>query len=441
MRKVFPRSDTAKSICDAQRVLPEERYRLTTDCVQVPCEDGTLYYHTLTGELLLLEPNEQIGDNREELIRSRFLVPESHNELQYTLQVRRILTLLHTRKRAVTNFTILPTTDCNARCFYCYEQNSRRITMSETTALDTADYIATACAGEDVSICWFGGEPLYNISAIDLIAEHLIERGVTFTSQIVTNAYLFDEDTVERAVAKWHLKKAQITLDGTKERYQRTKAYIYHDDNAYERVLDNIDCLLRHGVRVTVRLNLNRKNSDDLLLLCDELAARFSGKEGLTVYPHLLKEFAGKVDAFEDEAEAAEMMLKLKDKLKNNSFLFTTPLVRDIAFQRCMADSDKCEVIMPDGSVGKCEHFSESEFIGTIYSPRRDKALIQSWKEQILYPECNGCPLAPRCIELKKCAWAKDGCSKRVRRLRLEKLCRQIAAAYHLQKGKTECSE
>lgn len=434
MLAVFQSISAIDRICGYQKFDPYEEYRPTTCCVRVQCDDGILLYHTLTGALYLLENEDELSQNREEFVINRFLVPRSFDEKKYVSEVKKILSLLRPRCDKVTSFTILTTTDCNARCYYCYELNSRRLTMDDTVASDTADYIKKVSAGDNVSITWFGGEPLYNSRAIDVITSRLHKLGVEFTSRIITNAYLFDVDTVHRAVENWHLKSAQITIDGTKERYQKTKAYIYHDNNAYERVLSNIDSLLENGIKVAVRLNMNRENADDLITLSDQLSERFAGRKGLTVYPILLKEFVGSVNAFENDREASERIMELRRLLLEKGFLHTTPLVREITFQRCMADNDACEVILPDGSIGKCEHFSESEIIGSIYSDSRDSALIESWKEQVFDPFCDRCPLLPRCLELKKCAWSKGGCSERVRLLRTEKLKGQILSAYLEQK-------
>lgn len=61
--------------------------------------------------------------------------------------------------------------------------------------------------------------------------------------------YLFDGATVEQAVSHWKLKSVQITLDGTEEIYNRSKAFIYKDGKSpYQVVLANIQRLLDAGV-------------------------------------------------------------------------------------------------------------------------------------------------------------------------------------------------
>jgi hypothetical protein len=76
-------------------------------------EDETLWFHTRTGAMHLLKPNEPI--DRDEFIRYWFLVPESFDERTYTDHIRAVLLQLNRKFSAKTAFTIFTTTACNAR--------------------------------------------------------------------------------------------------------------------------------------------------------------------------------------------------------------------------------------------------------------------------------------------------------------------------------------
>lgn len=437
MRRVFDSPCAAERICTGERYIPEEKYRLTSLCLSIPCDDGTLLFHTLTGALLLLEGEEKAEDYTKELVKDRFFVPESFDEAKYTFEVKRVLSMLRPACDKKNSFTILTTTDCNARCFYCYELNCKRITMSDLVARDTADYISRVSRGDSVKISWFGGEPLYNARAMDVLCTRLKELHVPYSSAIVTNGYLFDEEAATKSDNLWMIKKAQITIDGTQERYLKTKAYIYHDDCAYQRVMRNIECMLEHQIEVVVRLNMNKDNADDLFDLCDELADRFTGKSSFSVYPVLIRGFVSDVGEFDSVEEANERFFALLKKLKTLG-LYRLKFDRNLPAHRCMADNDSCEVINPDGSIGKCEHFDGNDLIGSIYSDERDQSVIASWKEALRVPQCGSCPLLPRCIPLKKCAWEKDGCSDSIRSTRIQKFKQMIMFAYTEEKKKTE---
>lgn len=435
MRIIFEPTALAKGICGEAQFKSGMNYRMTKHCLQIPCEDGTLLFHTLTGALVLLGEDEQLSDSASQLVPLRFLVPIDWNEIKFACDARYILTLTEPQKVEVTGFTVFPTTDCNARCYYCYEKGIRHLTMTEQTARDTAEYIQRVSGGKSVKIRWFGGEPLVNHRAISVICRQLEDSGVLFSSKMTTNGYLFDRSLISTARKLWRLSSAHITVDGTKEIYLKTKAYANGDTGAYERVLTNIEALLAEGIKVSVRLNVNRRNYDDVNELSLYLASRFSGKEGFSVVPVFLKDFAGEVYPFENEDLAAERFLALEKKLAGLGLNHEYDLSRKMKCRRCMADSDSCEVIYPDGTVGKCEHYDKNEVIGSIYDSVRDQELIESWKERITDdPACADCPLFPRCIELVKCPWAKDGCPRSVKLIRIEKLKESVLEAYRKQK-------
>ena len=190
-------------------------------------DGGVLVFHTLTRALLLLTPEEYAApDNLPELRDGWFRVPQEMDDMKYADQVRFIRRTMQKEPEHITSYTIFTTTDCNARCFYCYEMGRSRIPMSDETAHKAAAYIAAHCGGEKVHLHWFGGEPLFNKQVIDIICTDLTEKGIVYESMMISNGYLFDGATVEQAVSHWKLKSVQITLDGTEEIYNRSKAFI-----------------------------------------------------------------------------------------------------------------------------------------------------------------------------------------------------------------------
>ena len=159
--------ELAQKVCGSQKPCPGD-WRMTHHCVSVPCAEGVLLYHTLTGELLLLNDEEWAARDtdpnlREALFRRRFLVPTDFDENRYADQVVHLAKLLNPPQKGITRFTVFTTLDCNARCFYCYQMGRRRPSMSVQTAHDTAAYMARVSQGQQVKIQWYGGEPLYNL--------------------------------------------------------------------------------------------------------------------------------------------------------------------------------------------------------------------------------------------------------------------------------------
>lgn len=439
MREILPPMEAAQKICGPAKVGPGP-YRWTHHCLRVPCEDGVLLYHTLTGALLLLPEGEAEAD--EELIRRRFLVPEGFDEWTYAQQYRSIARLMAPPKPGITAFTVFTTMDCNARCFYCYELGRPRTPMTAQVARDAAAYMARVSDGRKVKLTWFGGEPLYNAEAIDGITDELRARGVAFRSRMVSNGYLFDEDTVRRAKDRWALDGVQITLDGTEETYNRTKAFIYRDGSAYRRVLGNMERLLDAGIRVNVRLNADRENLKDLSALVDQLADRFRGRDKLVVYSVLLRDFGPAGRHPEWDADLLRDWDALQQRILDSGIGGIRRLLRNPQVNNCMADSDNCVTILPDGRLGKCEHESEQLLVGSVYDGVTDGDMVARWKERIEVPACRTCPFSANCIRLRLCSWSGDGCTEADRAQIALSVVHSVLNEYRLYKmGKAEKGE
>ena len=424
-----------------------EEYRLTKYCVQTPVEEGVLLLNTLTRELVLLTPAEYEDLFRMEELKERwFLVPRDTNEKELAGLVRWVLESRQKKPEHITGYTIFPTTDCNARCFYCFELGRSRIPMSRETAEKTVAYIKDHCGGKKVSLSWFGGEPLYNQPAIDTICDGLRRAGIEYTSRMISNGYLFDTDAVKKAVECWNLKRVQITLDGTEAVYNRSKAFIYREGSAYQVVLANIARLMEAGIRVTIRLNLDLYNAENLMELVAELAGRFENKDNLSVYAQLLfdsddPEAAPRSD--EEMEERDKALQRLEEELIRLGLSSMPGIRKNLKLSHCMADGGRSVTILPTGDIGLCENFTETEFIGHMDREGFDKAAVSRWKERTAdEPACDDCFYYPECILLKKCP-NQSKCHPRLRREHLRWTQRQMVNEYRyrLHKGSAEIPE
>jgi len=395
-------------------------WRLCHYCHALPVEEGVLLYHLLTRELLLLSPTEwEAASTLPELRERWFVVPDDTKEQEHADLVRWALRAMKQRA-PVTHFTILPTTDCNARCFYCYEAGRPRRMMSRETAHRAAAYIAEQYGGKPVRLSWFGGEPLMNPDAIDAICASLDAAGVPYASSMTTNGFLFHPALVERAKEHWKLRSVQISLDGTEQTYNRAKAYVNAEGSAFQTVMQNIRLLLTSGIHVAIRLNVGGHNAQDMLQLAEILAQELTGMGSLRVYAHLLFGTASyDAAAHTDEQRANEALEQLTERLVTLGLQRADGLRRDLPLTQCMADSGRARVILPDGRLTLCEHHTEDEIIGDVASPEVDERLMQTWTEQEApIAECAGCVLYPECNRLKKCE-SLEKCTDATRRAAL----------------------
>jgi len=417
--KILQQPDSLfRELFDGKRIMRDEVYHPSSFIVRSRVPEGILLFHTLSCELLLSdkEPHDLLDDDfmRDHL----FVVPESLDEKELVSQYRSLRTMADAGRNFISSYTILPTTDCNARCFYCYEMGRSRINMSKETAMKVVALIEKnwskcipSSLKKEVTLDWFGGEPLYNSEIIDLICSELKKRGVPFKSKMISNGYLFDKQLVKKAVKAWKLQWIQITLDGTEEIYNRSKAYIYKDDKSpYQRVVKNIGLLLDAGVKVDIRMNMGLHNTEDLFSLVRSIIAKYGGKKNLGGYAHPLFETSAGSNSVKLNDDSRRL---LYDKLKQLDDLMMSLadkreealLPKETKKYWCMADNGQSIVIAPTGEIGLCEHYTDSNFFSSVDAPDEvDMAMVEKFREQRDEIElCDRCPLYPQCIRLKMC--------------------------------------
>ena len=403
MKVIIPTTPLIERMIGPQKRTDGQHYRLMTYVVQQPIDDGVLLYNTLTCSLVLLTPDEAADITaQQELIDRWFLVPQDHDDQKACREIRQLAAILNPATNAIYKYIIFTTTGCNARCFYCYEKGTKHVTMTAETASKVVRYIVTHRSDDKVNLRWFGGEPLVNTKVIDQICTELSGQGVPFYSWMTSNGYLFDADMVQRAKDLWQLQQVQITLDGTEQTYNRVKAYVHQGVNAFERVLQNIAMLTAAGIHVSIRLNVDKHNIGEMTELVQLLHQRFGTNEHLSIYSHEL--FGERTP--EDEVEIFAQQTQLAQQIaacgyKNHK----RGLQKDINLNYCMADGDGSVVIAPDGHLGKCEHYIDSNFFGHIDSEEHDKAVLRKFKERRAdIDACATCPYYPQCIRLVMCA-------------------------------------
>ena len=428
MNILHPADDFAKILLPTQKKTEGISYRLMHQVLVQPVEEGVLLYHLLTNCLVLLSPMEaqSLTDNGQ-LVEMWFLVPEDFQDKKLCAQVIASARLLNRQKKGIRKYTILTTTRCNANCFYCYQKGAKQHSMSEETAQKTAQYIISHHQEHNpVEIDWFGGEPLLNTKCISQICTELQKNGIRYDSFIISNGLLFNEEIIKQAQTLWNLKKIQITLDGREQLYNKAKAYHSSLTSPYQKVIENIGLLLRAGIPVLIRLNIDRYNSEDMRLLIKELADRFGAEKNFSVYIAPLFELIGPQA---ENRTAADRKRVYQDAAQLREFagvlgigdFYTKRMHHKMAIYQCMVDSKDAIMILPDGHLGLCEHHLDDAFFGHIDHDEWDAEVIRKSREYCdEIPECDTCPLYPKCFRLKICG-EQDECFPEFREFWLTK--------------------
>ena len=402
------------AIIGEQPVFANKDYRFMKYCIMKDYPEGKLIFNGLTRTAVLLSPDEinEIGNINKFpcLYKTYFLVPEDFNDEKVVDDVRERFKIpiddLYLNNP--TSFTIITTTKCNARCFYCYELNHKnKKHMSEETANKIGDFINTyAPINQQINYSFFGGEPLFNQKVIDIIIGKRIDLGLPFSSIFTTNGYLFDKQLALKAKNIWNTKSCQITIDGTENVYNKTKNYIYKNvSSPYKRVLNNIAILLNIGISIAVRMNIDLYNADDLKELVKELHNRFGNHPNLSIYAWPIFEEDGKVRNNEDHIKVYIKLKELQEVFYKYGYNDGFYPDNRIKYAQCMADDGKSILIGVNGDLGTCEHFEDSHFFSNINDPlNKNFNELNIWREYNPPLDiCKDCPIYPSCIRPKYC--------------------------------------
>lgn len=307
------------------------------------------------------------------------------------------------RSRGVKTYTILPTTACNARCVYCYEQGMKVSTMSESTADKVIDFILKTKRSDEITLCWFGGEPLVAANIINRICTGLNEKGVSFKSRIITNASLFTPELLDTAVNVWHLKRAQVSVDGSKSDYEARKLFCSPKIHNYEYLLKTIGIMLDAGLEVTLRCNFDQGNIEGMYSFWEDINNLYGDSDKLRVYSSML--FQAQKDPSCIDLHKRYLELRTEAAKKGMKFLRFKGSECKIKINFCMADSDgKCIVIGPDGNLYNCEHLPGNTSCASIFD--EDIKLGSDPRASLEADDkCRECPFLPECTP-----FCKHGC-------------------------------
>ena len=430
------------TVTGKKTIQPGVRYRWSDFVFPFTFQGKAFLFHNLTkacwcldGDALdtdkavrFSEEEMRSDDDKRILCEQLFLVPEDKDETTFYESYLKLARLLNRANKGYHKYTILPTTACNARCVYCFEQGFRYETMKPETVEQLIRFILkTRRKDKEIVLVWFGGEPLVGEKIIDRVCGALREAGVPFRSNMVSNGSLITESVIEKMRGAWNLKRIQVTLDGVEEEYNRRKNY-YHDyPSAYWHVLGRLKLLNQIDVRLNVRVNVDEGNIDGVMQMFADLDPFLPNKERVTVTLSPLFD----VQALADSYRVWDKCIALYDKVEALGYRLTTHAqISKTAASYCMADSPKSAVVVtPDGKIHNCEHIGAFPPLGDIWDGVTDKELYNSLlKVEKAREKCRGCLFLPSCTTFSRCPDVKGNCKyPKAAQLR-HALCQRLSA-------------
>ena len=411
-----PNTKICKIIGKNGRILDNGyKLSLSTYCVVDKLKSGYLIYNTLYLSMVLLTEDEYnrmlIYDNNNTYLYDYYFVIDDDSDIEDKIKKVQDL-IINSKPKSkfdkLSTVTILPSTGCNAKCFYCFEKGSEIKHMTIETADKVVEYIKKHYNGRLIHIRWFGGEPLINEKVITYICKRLGEEKINYSSKMTSNCFLVSSDKIEIYKNLWKLKNMSVTIDGTAEIYNNIKQFSY-SGSAYDKVIGNIDSLISNDIRTSIRINLGMHNMDDVETLVNNLIEHYKGKKNIKIYLNRLYDNCGGEPTPEELIMVRKTIIRLSNVLSKNGLgSGRVRLTPELRATQCMADSRRAVMILPDGKLGLCEHYMDDLHIGDIENGVIDYETVEKCCKQIDKNElCKKCFMYPTCNKLEICSSSK----------------------------------
>lgn len=379
-------------------------------------ENKVIAYNAMTNSLALLEKEKfnQIEDilegncNDKELIdnlkKGQFLIEDDVNELE-VLRLDMLSSRFNTDSLGIT---IAPTLGCNFDCVYCYEENHDDFSkMDEETQQALVKHVKSqANTISNLSITWYGGEPLAAFDVIENLSKQFIEiceeNNVEYFAGIVTNGYLLSEEILSK-FNDLKINFMQVTLDGTEE-YHDSRRFLKGGQGTFNRIVNNLAVAKGYVENIALRINTDKENSNKVTEVLDVLEE----KELLTsVNPYL-----GFVDSYNDcynkdtclsANDFSNVDINFYEELKNKGVsVDKLSKYPTRVYNYCTADSSCGFVIDNKGDLYKCwNDVGRADYkFGNI---NENTTLTSNMKNLLLYDpttdeECVDCEFLPICM-------------------------------------------
>lgn len=392
-------------------------------------ENKILLYNTFTTSLVELTEdlyqsifveNNYLMSEVSALFDMGFLVEDTYDEVGAMEKIR--CNVIKNSSEKIANIIIAPTLECNAHCFYCFENGYRKGKMSTETAEVLVDFLEKNWNGEKLGITWFGGEPLLASEIIDYVSRRLKEKEIIFSSKVTTNGSLFDERVAEKAIKLWNVEKVQVTIDAIENEYNEIKKYDKEYPDAFSLVMRNIKSAISLGINLKIRINFDPCKQEKALETMNYLMRHFNNSKYIKIYfapidadDKIVKNISGEFKDYDEHPYISLIKFGRKHHLyrgfpdmeddydvehEYDQYGFLKKLKIYPSPINCYAACPNVFSIAPNGDIYKCHRaLGRKEYAsGNIKTGIEDNDAYQFFCDTTLtYDECKNCSILPIC--------------------------------------------
>ena len=321
-------------------------------------ESKGIVFNTLTQAVALFEDKIIRHSEIPELLENGFIVNKEENEFE-------IIKAEYDKRDQFSNklhLIIATTLDCQFRCFYCYEEHPKVYMKSDIKRAIIELVKKYASEGKDISIVWYGGEPLLDFETVKELTYQFKKicdtNRVSYEASMISNGFQFDSEKIS-ILDELNIDSIQITIDGIKEIHEMRRPTI-DGSPSFDRIIENIiEINNASKTKVHLRINVDKSNiksAHELLVYCAQM-----GLTNIDVNLGLMKEFgcdhscANAKNNLFNMKEFSEEFVRFKKHAKELGF-FTAikKMYPEYKINSCTMDAPNAYVIDPYGYVYKC---------------------------------------------------------------------------------------
>ena len=244
------------------------------------------------------------------------------------------------------------TNRCNLRCKYCAYFTGAAEVDKDLPLDEWLLFFEELTRCGVMNVCISGGEPFIRADFKELV-EGIVRNRMRFN--ILSNGTLITDELAAFLAGTGRCDSVQVSIDGSTSETHDSLC----GDGVFQKAVEGLQCLQRHGIPVTVRVTIHRHNVRDLeniasLLLDDLGIGNFS--TNAASYMGLCREFADQIQLqVEERSLAMETLLKLNKKYGGRIAAAAGPLAEARQWLRMeKAHREKSEALPSCGALSSC---------------------------------------------------------------------------------------
>jgi uncharacterized protein len=261
------------------------------------------------------------------------------------------------------NATILTTMACNMKCIYCFEQGVHSdLTMKKEIATKICDWLINRVEDvrpKDLTITFFGGEPLMAPKLVKYISETLYrksrEKGVVLNIEIITNGLLLTPGIVDDLIP-FGLRWIKVTLDGDEPTHNRMRPR-KNGEGTYEDIINNL-LKIKGKIPIIIGGNYDDTTKMSIPALLDDLKKRGFHRDEIQKiafkpilgFPDHRKESVHQIEACTFSETNVDAFFWLIEETKKRGYI----AYKKIGLGPCEAMRENTYTIDPSGDIYKC---------------------------------------------------------------------------------------